>query len=304
MYDKDEKKIVSSSSLYLQMALSFASAKLFSAAVRHPAHLVQVKKQADPNSSIKQIIQEVYAQKGVRGFYKAMPSSIYRILLAECYRGPLMVEIPACIRANFLDDNQFKNVKYVSNILSIPVVSTIDATLICPILKLQTHQLTSKNPNITLMQIIKHYAQSDLFDLSKQLYRGYNVVWFQTAKQWTMFFCVYDFNKYLMKKSNGNSSYSALAISSIIGGILQAAVAHVPDTIRVHMQKSDSVNKKVIPIISSLIKTHGVKGLTSGMSARLFGATAGYAYKCMLLNHFEQKREVLEKSKTVVGPKK
>lgn len=271
---------------YAQIAASFVAAKTLSVLVRHPAHVVQAKKQANPSVPIKDIVKRIYNDRGVRGFYKSTSASIMKILVAECYRGPLMIEVPAYVRRNFLADTSFVDSKWVSNFIAVPIVTTIDATLICPILRMSTHQLTSDDPRITLKQISQHYLQTNPF---KQFYRGYNMVWFQTAKSWATFFFIYDINKYLIKKYSGDVSYTALAIASLGVGVVQSTINHIPDTLRVHMQKSDHSGKNTKEVLSELVRTKGAKSLLAGISARLFGASISYGYKSMLLHYWETK---------------
>lgn len=265
---------------YVGMACSFMAAKVMSAMITHPAHVVQAKKQAGSASSLFGIVQQIFQQSGLRGFYKATSATIGKIFLAECYRGPLMIETPRLIR-KCLANTEYADSNLVSKIIATPIISTIDTTLICPLQRMATHQITSNDPKITLFQIARGYFQMDPL---RQFYRGYSIMWIQTSKSWGTFYLLYDLNRFITKKVTGEVSYRSLAFSALIGGLVNSVISHLPDTIRVQIQKDTSANTKILPVIRS----SGVTGLLAGLSVRFFINTINYGYRSMLLHYWEK----------------
>jgi hypothetical protein len=277
----DNTTIIDNIKKYLKIATSFSLTKLGLLLVRHPMHVIQTNKQAYPALSNSQIIQNIYATNGVKGFYNSTTASVMKILLGECYRGPLMIEMPRVIEKH-LPENVVKNHPTIKTIIAIPVISLIDATIICPLVKLSTDQIT-RQQQTTLKEISAHYWKEGYF---KHFYRGYRPLLLQTSNLWGAFFLIDDMNKAIIRKYVGEVSYSTLMAASISGGILQTFINVIPDTIRVQMQRAHSSPQSATTVAKNLVKTHGIRALFFALPHKFAGNIVGYGYKSMLRQYW------------------
>ncbi|MDF2965096.1 MAG: carrier protein [Rickettsiaceae bacterium] len=268
---------------YLKIVISFSIPKLGLMLVKHPFYVVQNIKQADPSIPNLEIIKGIYRTNGLKGFYKATPLSVSKIIATELYRGPLMIGVPQYISSHLPEDIAKSN-PLISSLVATPIIAAIDSAVLCPFMRMSTHQLTAINNKIKVSDLIKHYAEKNFL---KESYRGYGPLFIQNANLWGSFFIIDDLNKTFIKKHYGDNT-SAIFFASITGGLIQTALNLVPDTIRTQMQKANSSNLSMIEVSQSFIKTYGVKGLFLGFPHKVFGGIIGYAYKSLLREYWSK----------------
>lgn len=273
---------------YTKIALSFGSAKLGLLAVRHPLHVIQMNKQAFPDLPNRVIASRIYQADGIKGFYKSTTVSILKIITAESYRGVLMIEVPKQIK-QFLFSPWVSSYpigsSLMTSLVATPIISVIDATLICPMTRFGTIQATL-DKNQSLFTVYEKFIKGNVV---RQLYRGYTPLLLQTCFLWGSFLMIDDVNKGALKKYTGKVSYSGIVLTSILGGSTQAAINSIPDTIRVQMQKHTSQNLNMRDTAKKIIRDHGVRSLFSTLPHRLALSIIGYGYKSVLRHFWSDK---------------
>ncbi len=272
---------------YSQVAASFATAKLGLLLIRHPIRVIETNKQAFPNISNSQLIKNIYNNQGIKGFYQSTLTSIFRVLLSESYRGPLMIEVPSYV-GRHLKNNAIGNEHILIPLIATPLISSIDAALTCPLLRMSTHQVTY-GKKISLVEIASDYFKKNAF---KQFYRGFSPLLIQTANSWGVFLILDDLSKFIIKKHCGEISYSALTLSSILGGPIQTMMNVAPDTIRVQMQKSDNTSQGLVQSTKNIIKTNGRSALFFALPHKFLGSIVAYGYKSFLREYWTNKDAV------------
>lgn len=269
---------------YVKIALSFASAKLGLLLIKHPLQVVLTKKQADPSLTNTEIISAIYEKNGIRGFYRSTNTSIVKILVTESYRGILMIKVPKKIHSYFpkrWSDSHPETMVCMSSLIAVPIISLIDAAIICPFTRIATLQIAAEKSN-SLMAIYKMHLAENVF---RQLYRGYTPLLMQTSFSWANFFVIDDLSKLILRKYFKTVSYPELALASIVGGSLQTCVNVIPDTIRVQMQKTSNHHLNMRNTIEQFVKQNGMRALISAVPHKLLGGIIAYGYKSAL-RHF------------------
>jgi len=269
----------SSLTQYFQMASSFAITRLAILSVRHPVHLVQINKQANPNLSIVEIIRNIYQTSGIKGFYRATPIAISKVIIAESYRGLLMLEVPKFVR-------QQSSLTGVSNTaLSTIGISLIDTIITCPSSRIYTQQIAN---NQTFTAVIKENSKTNLL---KECYKGFSPLFCTISMQWGLFFTIDDTVRLFFSSKFGNNIYSATA-TALTGGAIQAGINSIPDTIRVYMQKGECKNQGMLSVAKTIVQNHGVKALFAGFQLKLVNRGIGFAYCSILRTYWENKNTV------------
>jgi hypothetical protein len=273
---------------YIQAAISFAATRLALLSFRQPIHIIKTNKQAKPEVSSWTFIKNTLLEEGLKGFYKSTWTSVNKILLIESYRGPLLLAAPGYIEQFF--PILTKDYPWSKNVFSIGAISLIDATIICPVLRISAHQVTDCNKNIRARDIFKHYTRTGLLN---ELYRGYRPLLFQTTVLWGSFLTFDDLTKQLTEKyfgkekSNTTLVSTSLAAGFIYSGI-KTALNIIPDTVRTHMQQANRTNLGAFATLRDLHIKCGIKGLFAGATLKYINGALGFAYKSILREVFTE----------------
>ncbi len=263
---------------YFKIALSFAIPKLGLLFVKHPVYVIKTNKQARPDLANTEIISSIYAQNGVRGFYRSTSTSAVKIFVSESYRGVLMIYVPKQMQSYLPESWKTahpKAVSIASSLMAVPIISLIDATAICPFTRMSTLQITEYG---SIQNIYKTHISGNVV---RGLYRGYVPLLIQTAFLWTNFFVIDDLSKWVFRKDPKTFSYSEFALSSVFGGSLQTCVNIVPETIRVQMQKPSS-HLNMRNTVRQLIRQNGIRPLICAMPHKFLENTISYGCKSAL----------------------
>ncbi len=275
---------------YFHIASSFAFAKLGLLSVRHPIHVIQTNKQANPSLSNVEIIQKIYQESGIWGFYRSTGTSIAKILVTESYRGILMIRVPRAVRS-FFDDSWKelypRSTLLLTSLFAVPIISGVDATLICPFVRMATLQTTNEN-NSKITAIYKNYIKGSAL---KELYRGYVPLYIQTALSWGNFFAIDDLIKEFLKRGFKTISYFELTLSSFIGGGVQTCLNAIPDSIRVQMQKQGTHHLTARKTFEVFVRQHGFRALFQSVPHRFLSNVVSYGYKSLLRHYWTKESE-------------
>lgn len=204
-----------------------------------------------------------------------------------------MIDVPKIIKTTLFYDSTTMHptsIALLTSAIATPIISTIDTTVICPIIRMATLQTTLEK-NVNLKDIFQALIRKNAVS---QLYRGYAPLWIQTSFLWGSFFLIDDLNKSALKRYFGDVSYPVLALASIVGGGAQTLINIVPDTIRVQMQKftrDDLNNLSMRETAKKLVKRHGFLSLFSAAPIRLVGGIIGYGYKSLLRYYWSSKED-------------
>ncbi len=262
---------------FIDIAPSFIGTNLGLMIIKQPILNLQINKQVYPTLSNIQIVQNIYNNEGIKSFYKATPISSFKVIVTECYRGPLMIAVPKYIDKYFpFDQSPYKDLTL--KLGAAPLIALIDATIICPLTRLSTHQQTTKY-KLTLNEVIKDYAKTQFI---KELYAGYSATLLQTSIHWSSFFLIDHYCKSLLVKNSEPLSYSSVAIASIGSGVLQTFINIIPDTIRAQMQKSQKNGDNIYNITKYLVNTYGMKAFTTALPHKLSLGIINFTSKSLL----------------------
>lgn len=195
-----------------------------------------------------------------------------------------MIQIPNIVRSylsKYRSDFHPIVTTLTTSAIAVPLISAIDASLTCPLTRMSTLQMTT-GEKTSLKNIYNNHIKGNVV---ASLYRGFTPLYIQTALLWGNFFVIDDLMKYLLQKRFNQVSYSGLAVASVIGGGIQTCINVIPDTVRVHMQKTATDNLGMHATAKKLIRLHGMRSLFSAVPHKLIGGVVGYSYKS-LLRHF------------------
>jgi hypothetical protein len=260
-----------------KIGASFVLAKGILLSIRHPIFVLKTEKQAEPSLSNSVIAKDLYNRRGIRGFYTGTFSSVMKVGVQELYRGPLMIDAPLAIKKADPSLSSFWASMY-----SVPLISIIDAGIICPITKVSAVQITKKDGDNSFIEAFKQHS-------TKQLYRGYMPLLAETAINWGAFFLTDETNKIIHSNYSQNSAYPLILANTMGISALTVALNLIPDTIRVQMQKAHSNNEGVFKTTKSFSKTYGGKGFFCTIPHKIYSSIVGYGYKAMLRNYWDKK---------------
>ena len=112
------------------------------------------------------------------------------------------------------------------------------------------------------------------------LYRGYTPLLVQTTLLWGNFFMIDDrVKQWLQQRCNGIGYSSTFALTSLIGGCLQACITVGPETIRIQMQKPTTLSLTMRGTLRHIIHAHGVRSLFYSLPHKFLGHIFRYTYK-------------------------
>jgi hypothetical protein len=272
---------------YLKIAASYSAPKLGLLLLRHPLHVIATSKQAYPELTNLQTISHIYTQSGLRGFYKSANTSVVKAMASESYRGILGIKVPQAVRAHLLPSwmgTHQEKAALATSLIATPIISVVDATIICPVVRMATLQITTDKSS-TLTSLYKKHIQTDVL---RQLYRGYTPLLTQTACSWGIFFLADDLSAFLLNKDFKQPSVSQLTFAALLGGSAQTFINVIPDTIRVHMQKTEAHHLNMRNTLQHVVKVHGVRSLFSVVPHKIAGNILSYGYRNALKHFFKE----------------
>lgn len=271
---------------YAEIAASFSAVKLGMLGLRHPIHVIQTCKQARPDCSNTQIISEIYKTHGIRGFYKSTSASILKICVAESYRGLLMIKVPETVRSYLPkhgSESSPTRTELTTACISVPIISAFDSMCICPLSRMSTLQITTKEKT-NLKNIYDKFIKGN----KTSLYRGYTPLFIQTSFSWGNFLIVNAAIKEKVEKHFNNIPYSGLVLTSIVGGSIQTCINAIPDGIRVRMQAAGSKKLSMRATATELVQQHGVRSLFSAVPHKLFAGIFRFASLSALMSFWKK----------------
>jgi hypothetical protein len=164
------------------IASSFIITNLCLMPIKQPILNLQIKKQINPDLSNLQNIKNIYSSEGLKGFYKAIPVSSFKILVTEIYRGPLIIFTPKYIEDSLKLNSHYQK-DLLSGLIATPIIASIDSTIICPLNRLSTHQQTATQ-KASLKNIVTCYMEKSIL---KETHPGDASVNLQNTIKWSAF---------------------------------------------------------------------------------------------------------------------
>lgn len=149
--------------------------------VEHP--LESIKTQWQDNSSVKsskEIVKNIYNQKGLIGFYRGFIPNFFRVTSKHFYRWPLMIFFPRFYEKNLSENTQTKYPGLVK-ILTGLSIANLEILILCPLDRIKIFLMTTQPSNTPKLKKFYCVHKNNLI---YELYRGiepsfwrYNVSW-------------------------------------------------------------------------------------------------------------------------------
>lgn len=239
--------------------------------IEYPLDCIKTNWQANPElKSTKQVVQLIYRQHGIYGFYNGwIPSTVQRTF-EQAYRFPLVIAIP-----KFYKKHLPKNVQsYFSGIdkgLTGITIATFE-TFVSPFERIKVWEATKEHRKLSFFSELKNKKSNKIFEL----YKGVRASYAKSLVSWTTFLLTDHWFKQFAKQYEGKKELNALslAIVSLSVGIVCTMVVLPIDVVKTHMQMvNPSEHVGILRNITYIIKKYGFRGIIVGWPIKMTTST-------------------------------
>lgn len=211
-------------------------------------------------------MKEIYSTKGVKGFYAGALPNMYRCLLKNTYRYPLMVGLPTFYNQNL--PGKIKENKQFLRLLTGGSIALVEATLTCPVERIKVYSMTTNN-HITYRQFFKNNKGK----LRKELFRGFTPLFVRQAVAWSVFLQTDLFVKQTLRRVYGISDKESIPAKLLMPGSLCVALVNTAivmplDCVKTHMEKVDPTSTYFNTFRTIYRQGGGVYGFFTGYRLR------------------------------------
>lgn len=173
--------------------------------IEHP--LESIKTQWQDNSSVKstkEIVKNIYTQKGLIGFYRGFLPNFIRVTSKHFYRWPLMLFFPRYYDKH-LPTNIHNLLPGLNKILTGLSIANLEILILCPLDRLKIFFMTSKFLGSNSSKI-NYFYNSHKKNLFAELFRGIEPTFWRSNVSWVSFLYL-DYKLKSIFKKLRNSDY-------------------------------------------------------------------------------------------------
>lgn len=186
--DKQKKNIQSTLEFYIKVSLLGILRGAIGLIWEHP--LDSIKTQWQTNVHIRkssEIINYIYKEKGIIGFYRGFFPNLIRQTSKNLYRWPLMLFFPKFFKKiNDIFFNSYNSDGFCK-IQTGLAIANIETFLISPLERLKIYFMTHKNIKDNKHSFLVHFYVSNKGKLIKQLFKGLEASLYRSNISWVTF---------------------------------------------------------------------------------------------------------------------
>jgi len=262
--------------------------------IEHPLDTIRTRWQANPTASSSSIAvaREIYANKGLLGFYSGALPNTTRRAVKQLYRWPMMLFFPNFYREYVLPKHIQQKYPRLPKILTGLLIANFEITVINPLERLKVWLMTSPHR----MSILEFFKQSKN-NITSELYRGTSVVFWRQNISWITFLYMDELtkNKFRQYKQNDNLTYLDLFIAGMIVGFVNTIAIMPFDYVKTQKQKFFQDNKSMIDIFKMTLKNDGISRFYIGWKIYLVQYAIVAIFTVNILDKLEQKFKIPQK---------
>lgn len=275
-------------SRYLEVSFSGALRGLIPLPIEHPFDCMKTRMQANLGAkSAFNMVQEIYQQDGLRGFYAGVLPNGARLMIKHAYRWPMMLAFPD-FYDRFLPEETKKKYPSLKKFLTGGTIASFETLIICPLERVQVWLTTTYRDKKTL----GNFYQQNRGNIKKELYRGLNASYPKQLVTWISFLVADEKCKALAREYTGEKelSFKTLISVSFVVGTINAAITLPFGCIKTQMQMHNPVkNNTLMSVTRQIYQNSGIKGFYAGWPVKLAQFMVRSLFNVILFEKLEKK---------------
>ncbi|OJX09504.1 MAG: hypothetical protein BGO77_06230 [Caedibacter sp. 37-49] len=275
-------------SKYLEVSFSGALRGLIPLPIEHPFDFMKTRMQANLGAkSAFNMVQEIYQQDGLKGFYAGVIPNGTRLMIKHAYRWPMMLAFPNFFD-KFLPEETKTEYPSLKKFLTGGTIASFETLIICPLERLQVWLMTTYRDEKTL----GNFYQQNRGNLKKELYRGLNASYPKQLVTWISFLVADEKCKALAREYTGEKelSFTTLLSVSFVVGAINAVITLPFGCIKTQMQKHNPVKSNtLISVTRQIYQNSGIKGFYAGWPVKLAQFMVRSLFTVTLFEKLEKK---------------
>jgi len=253
--------------------------------LEHPLDLIKTRLQASLKAkSISQVCQEIFQEKGLRGFYTGLLPNGTRLIAKHTQRYLLMDAVPVFYKGYTSLDFRTKhpNAEILVETLFIGGCETL---IYCPLERCKVFLMTSGSQKNSLRQFIRLCGNQ-----YSELFRGMQAVFARQVLNWGSFLYINKKgNEWERKRLNTDElPFSSILGVSVIAGIINTATMPL-DVAKTSLQKYSPTSENLGRTIVKIYKNYGLQGLYIGWQVRMLQYAVHSAFAGVFINQQNKK---------------
>lgn len=275
-------------SKYLEVSFLGALRGLIPLPIEHPFDCLKTLMQANLGAkSAFNMVQEIYQQDGLKGFYAGVIPNGARLMIKQAYRWPMMLAFPN-FYDKFLPEETKKEYPSLKKFLTGGTIASFETLIISPFERLKVWIMTSYRDEKTL----GNFYQQNRGNLMKELYRGLNASYPKQLVTWISFLVADEKCKALAREYTGEKelSFKTLLSVSFVVGAINAAITLPFGCIKTQMQMHNSVKSNTLMSVTTQIyQNNGIKGFYAGWPVKMAQFMLRSVFTVTLFEKLEKK---------------
>ncbi len=275
---------------YLDASLTGAARGITGLPLEHPFDCVKTNWQAAPHlPSASKVAQQIYADKGIRGFYAGALPNGTRMVIKQSYRFPMMVSFPEFYSTR-LPEGVKKNLPHAEDALTGVTIASLESGVITPLERLKVMIMTSDKANRSVLKFFSE-NKSHVF---QELFRGFKACFLRQVVTWSTFSVADAFFKKKARELTNKKEKEALDFPSLMGvsllvGAVNTAAVMPFDFVKTQLQKQNPLQQGVTSTMRHFIKERGLSALYTGWRVKMVHYMLHSAYTVTLLDKLKVK---------------
>jgi len=257
--------------------------------LEHPLDVLKTRMQAKitlagpalgrPNEI--QTVKEIMSTRGFSGFYTGAIPNTARICVKHAYRTPLNLVFRNFYTSKAPADLQ-KKYPLLKGVFTGITMACFETFIITPFERLKVQLITATKAE---SRSIRNFFTEKKGHLSEELMRGLRAVFLKQVVTWVTFRVSDDYfrdREKRIQQTNTLPLLASLKVHFYTGAINTAAILPF-DIVKTLMQQDGYIQeKKIIPTVNHIVRTHGVGALCVGWRPRLIQYMIQAAYMDLL----------------------
>lgn len=228
--------------------------------LEHPLEVAKVKCQGMPAIAPSKVVQTLYRENGVKGFFDGGLSNLSKRTMRIAYRWPTVAALHSFWDTTIPQCKQFNGL--TSHLMTAGSIAAIETAIVLPLDRL----FVSRVHDLGYRHFVKNQFKNEGI---KSLYHGAGATFINHGTSWSTFMLVNHFSKKAISKMDPESRYPSLDKTAKIAMISTSLCAvDLPfEFMKLQRQMHPHFQKNtLLQMTKDLFKQHGVKGFYSGLS--------------------------------------
>jgi hypothetical protein len=180
--------------------------------IEHPFESIKTQWQDRiDKKNAKEIVNFIYQEKGILGFYRGFLPNFVRVTSKQFYRWPMMLFFPR-LYEKYLPGLIIKNFKGMPKILTGLTIANIEIFFLCPLDRLKIFLMTNSHKN----KLIGQFFSNNKNNLIGELFRGLGPSFYRSNVSWVSFLYLDHKFKLIFREYRGIHGNELLSFSDLL----------------------------------------------------------------------------------------